>query len=237
MKGHTVYWKGRVATGNIEFEHSHERILLSHKLEEIREHIWEETVQQYPNSYDGDILVLEGVSSKNERMILHTKEIKFSRVLVLERIGQKLGEYGTVGLQMAVFSENHQYILYGERAHTEMYCPGLYSLPGGMLEVSDTEGSFDHACMREFLEEVSIDIHEGRHLIGIVKDLHSAVGITLIVKGEAKTKPQAGRQIQGNKEWKDETLKWYDVDSLASLGKHQVLSGLLFLKKEFSALQ
>jgi len=237
MTGLTVYWKGRMATEEIEFEHAHEQILLSDRLEKMREDIWRKTVHKYPNSYDGSILVLDAISSNDQELILHTKEIKFSRILVLEKVGKGLGQYGTMGLQVAVFSNNRQYLLYGERSHTEMYCPGLYSLPGGMLEVKDAKQSFDLACMRELKEEVSIEVREERHLIGIVKDLHSSVGVTLIVEGIAKKRPQAKEQVQGNEEWREEILMWHDIDSLASLRRHQVLSGLFFLKEEIPEIQ
>lgn len=237
MTGPTVYWKGRMATEEIEFEHAHEQILLSDRLEKMREDIWRKTVQKYPDVYDGDILVLDAIATEKQKLMLHTKEIKFSRVLVLEKVGKGLGQYGTMGLQVAVFSNNRQYLLYGERSHTEMYCPGLYSLPGGMLEVKDAKQSFDSACMRELKEEVSIEVRGERHLIGIVKDLHSSVGITLIVEGVARKKPQAGEQVHGNEEWREKMLMWHDIDSLASLGESEVLSGLLFLKEEIPKFQ
>ena len=122
--------------------------LLSDDLETQREHVWTEMITKFPETYDGDVLILDDFQVIDDKIIFNLGFMKFSRILTLEKLKQRPPGYGSLGMQAIILSHDGYSVLAGKRAESLPYCPSFYAVPGGILEVIDTKGSFESACMR-----------------------------------------------------------------------------------------
>ena len=228
-----VFWKGKIPLDDVIWNFAPEReVFLSNDLEKQRENIWNEEVSTYPETYDGDILVLEDYNLIDGQMIFDLGFIKFSRVLTLAKVKQRPPGYGTLGMQAIIFSSCSTHVLAGKRTENTSYCPLFHTVPGGILEVSDTKRDFESACMRELHEEVDINLKPEKYLTGIIQEYHGSVGVAAIISTSASDNPKMNEKINGNEEWKGRELSWYPVDHLDDVTLENSLEGLLFLKKE-----
>jgi len=228
-----VLWKGRIPISNVDwnFNPSNEHFL-PERLETTREKVWAEMINKYPETYDGDILILEKFRDTDDKMVFDLGFTKFSRVLTLERVKQRPSGHGTLGMQAIVFSHDRNNVLAGRRAESLPYCPSFHAIPGGILEVVDTKGSFESACMREFNEEVNLPLQHEKFLVGILQELHGTVGAVALITALSLDKMDLEKEVSGNDEWNHHNLSWYHVDKLDNVTFENSLEGLLFLKKE-----
>ena len=228
-----IFWEGKIPIQNVKWKFAPEReIFLSDSLEVQREDIWNAELSTYPETYDGDVLVLEDFSQGKEQMVFELGFIKFSRVLTLAKVKQRPPGYGTLGMQSIIFSQDGEYVLAGKRTENTSYCPLFHTVPGGILEVIDTKGDFESACMRELNEEVDINLKQEKYLTALIQEYHGSVGIVAAIMGMTSGNLEATEKVSGNEEWKDRTLTWYPVDHLDDVKFMNSLEGLLFLKKE-----
>lgn len=226
-------WRGKIPLEDVVWNFSSEReYFLSEELEKQREEIWTRTVATYPETYDGKILILDEFLQTNHQMVFDLGFIKFSRVLTLDKVKQRPPKYGTLGMQAIIFSPCWTNILAGKRSENLQYCPLFHTTPGGILEASDTEGSFESACMREINEEVEIELESKKYLVGLLTELHGSVGTVALISGTASGNPKLNEAIPGNEEWIDNKLSWYPLDNLEDVKFENSLEGLLFVKKE-----
>ena len=226
-----IYWNGSIPCRNVQWILENEQIVLDAFFEEQREKIWREIQSEHPDSYDGDILVLKDFNVANNQMVLNMNLIKFSRILTLEKLGEYLRPYGTIGMQMIVLSPDRRHILFGQRVSTSMYCPGYYSCPGGMLELVDAKGTFEEACLREFHEEVEIDISNELTLHAITSEINGTVGAVFLLSGTAKMNPDVGLRIKGNEEWEENHLTWHSIRDLDRFDYSNSLESIIFAKE------
>ena len=226
-----IYWKGSIPCKKIQWFLEGEHKILPTNLEERREEIWKRVLTEYPDSYDGDLLELKEFKANEEDMELSMNIIKFSRVLTLERLGEYLKPYGTIGMQMVVLSHDREYLLIGQRASSSMYCPLYYSCPGGMFEVSDTEGSFEEACLREFNEEVELTLNDNLKLLAITSEINGTVGVVFLLVGTTRNPPDVTIPVKGNEEWEDTQLLWYSIQSLDRFTYSNSLESIVFVKE------
>jgi len=235
LSGLKVFWKGRIPLSKVEwnFSTNNERFL-PENLEAKKEKIWAEMIAKFPETYDGDILILEDFRITNGKMVFDLGFMKFSRVLTLEREKQSPSGYGTLGMQAIVLSYDGQNVLAGRRAESHSYCPTFHAVPGGILEVIDTKGSFESACMREFNEEVSLPLNHDKYLVGIIQELHGTVGVVALIATVPLEQTDLEKDVSGNNEWNHHKLTWYSVDQLKNVTFENSLEGLQFLKNERS---
>ncbi len=205
-----------------------EQIILTDSFEDRREEIWKFVLSQHPDSYDGNLLVLKAFNIDSLNMNI----IKYSRIVTLERHGEHLRPYGTIGMQITVFSPDRKYILVGQRARSVMYCPRYFSAPGGMLEVLNAEGSSEEACLREFNEEVELNILDDMILHAITSEINGTAGVVFILTGTAKSVQDIEMLVKGNEEWEGNHLKWYSVQDLETFTYSNSLESILFAKEE-----
>ena len=68
-----IFWEGKIPIQNVKWKFAPEReIFLSDSLEVQREDIWNAELSTYPETYDGDVLVLEDFSQGKEQMVFHS---------------------------------------------------------------------------------------------------------------------------------------------------------------------
>jgi ADP-ribose pyrophosphatase YjhB (NUDIX family) len=135
-------------------------------------------------------------------------------------------------MQSIIFSKDGAHVLAGRRTQNTSYCPLFYGVPGGILEVSDTKGSFESACMREVNEEVKIKLKSEKYLTAIIQEYHGSVGVVAMIATSVVGNPDMNVKVPGNEEWKDCELSWYPIDELDDVKLENSLEGLIFLKKE-----
>ena len=90
---------------------------------------------------------MDEFDASGEAAMLGMSSIRFSTILTLSEMELGINGYGALGFQAIILSPNREYILFGQRPDTSLYCPLYYAVPGGMLEVEDAKGSFQAACL------------------------------------------------------------------------------------------
>ncbi len=185
-----------------------------------------------PPNIDGKILILDDFQYTNGPMVFDLGFMRFSRIITLDEVKQRPPMYGSLGMQAIIFSPCKTHVLAGLRSENSSYCPLFHTVPGGILETSDTEGSFESACMREINEEVEVMLETEKHLVGLLSEVHGSVGVVALISRTVSGTPKLNERIQGNEEWTECELSWYPVDKLEDVKLDNSLEGLLFVKRE-----
>ncbi len=233
MKALTILWRGRVSTDRVTWHFNPDHsIRLSHELEGCVESVWNETKLQRPQVYDGRLLVLEQMREDRNELALDMTDISFSRILTLSHYQLGLEGLGVLGIQAIILSGDRRHVLVGQRATDSMYCPGHWSTPGGMLEVSDAAESFDRGCMREILEEAEVDLSPTRYVVALTKELHGRLGSVLIILATTISEVSLDEPVTGNEEWVSRELRWSHIDDVARIPPDRSLEGIQFLSLE-----
>jgi ADP-ribose pyrophosphatase YjhB (NUDIX family) len=233
-----LLWKGRIPLEKVEWELDRKGgYKLSPELETKREEIWQKIVTDYPDSYDGSLLVLNDFSINSKSAFLKMGFIRFSRILTLEKFKSAFHKYGCMGVQSLIFSPKKTHILLGQRSEELMYCPLYYSGPGGMLETADAENPFQDAIMREVVEEVQVDFQLERYLVTIAKDLYTKVGVCFLVECEVAEPFNLSASVEGNEEWSDNQLLWYPIEDVRNLEESLFLESPVFVRDEWELYQ
>ena len=201
-------------------------------MEDRREEIWLEILGRYPETYDGKVLILDDFRLIENIANFRLSFMRFSRVQTLVRMKQKAPGYGVLGFQAIIFSKKKDHVLAGVRSENSQYCPLFHTVPGGILEIKDAEGSFEDACMREVNEEINVDLVLEKHLVALMSELHGTVGVVAIISGQVSNEVEINDHLEGNDEWLNSEVSWYDVDSLSHILPENSLQGLLFVKEE-----
>jgi hypothetical protein len=229
-----LFWEGRLNTNKVGWKlHSGSAFLLSEELEAKRDEIWNDTKQNFPGVYDGKLLLLDGYTVGENDVQLNLREIQFSQVLTIEKTGNKLEPFGTVGVQMLILSPDGRFLLYGKRAKDLLHCPLFLAPPGGMFSGSDIKYPFTKASMREINEEVQLELQDEKYLVGICADLYTQVGTILVLLAYSKQTPDISQSVPGNEEWDGHQLHWHSVETLENLEYTNLLEGLVFAKKDW----
>jgi len=229
-----VHWKGRIPLEDVRWEMIPDsEMILPPDLEERREALWRKTLDDYPDSYDGELLFLSEFLVESASVFMRTASVRFSRIRTLVSEGRNLGEYGCLGFQAMIFSPDRKHILIGERSKESMYCPLFLATPGGMLEVADIEHGFEEACMREVREEANLNIRPHKYMIALTKEIHGNVGAVILIETTATDPVEPSRLVEGNEEWTDGKLRWYSVDALEELDERIMLEGVLFTTRQW----
>jgi ADP-ribose pyrophosphatase YjhB (NUDIX family) len=231
-------WKGIVPIREVRWTYSSDcEHVLSRELEAHKNKIWTDTLNKYPDTYDGKILILDNFQINEGVVEFMLSFMRFSRILVLVKTGQPAPGYGTLGFQSIIFSLDKKHVLAGTRSERSQYCPLFHSVPGGMLETRDLEGDFESACMREIEEETDVKLAPEKYLVALVSELHGTVGVVAVISALVSQNYDIKERVSGNKEWKNQELSWYSVDRLNNCLQENSLEGLLFVKQERSAFR
>jgi len=234
----TLFWTGKIPLDKVRWMlDSSREVKLDPVLEKRRQKVWQENLAKYPDIYDGHLLVLDEFEASGEAAMLRMSSIRFSRILTLSEMGLGINGCSALGFQAIILSPNREYILFGERPETSLYCPLYNSVPGGMLEVEDAKGSFQAACMRELQEEAHINLESEMALVASVCEVQGSLGVVMLVEAVSTENPVEGDTVGGNEEWTDRLLVWHPVERLETLDENLALEGLLFAKGEWETFK
>jgi hypothetical protein len=228
-----IIWSGKIPLEDVVWKLSSEKeYFLSTELEKQRNKIWKKIVNKYPETYDGMVIILDDFHYTSEQMVFDLGFMRFSRILTLNEVKQRPSGYGSLGMQAIIFSPDKTNVLAGLRAEDSSYCPLFHAVPGGILETSDVEGSFESACMREIDEEVAVALEAEKHLVGLLSELHGSVGVVALISGTVSKTPKPNEHVYGNEEWAERRLSWYSGEELERIKFENSLEGLLFVKND-----
>jgi 8-oxo-dGTP pyrophosphatase MutT (NUDIX family) len=222
-------WRGRFPLDWIDWKlDSGKEFTLSPELESKRNEIWQNIISEYPETYDGRLLVLDEFNIDSQNIFLNMGFITFSRILTLEKYNLGFHQYGCIGAQALILSPDKTHILFGQRSEGMMYCPLYYGGPGGMSEIADAELPFQTAILREIEEEVNLNFQTEKYLLAIMKDLYTKVGVCFLVECIVPEPFDLNTPVVGNEEWIDNQLQWYPIEDLESLEPSQCLESPIF---------
>jgi ADP-ribose pyrophosphatase YjhB (NUDIX family) len=225
-----VLWKGRKNLENIRWKHdASKKFSFSQEFMERKNQLWAEMTAEFPQIYDGTIVVLEKYQVEEAQIIFYNRSIKFSELVMLERNNLPMPEsLGPLGFQAVVLNQPKSHFLMGKRSEKSEYKPGYLTIPGGLFEMDDLKGSVKDACLRELNEEIDLQFDESEmHLIAILKDY--GLGINLLIESQILEERSTAHYVTGNEEWENK-LQWMTFANAQNLDEKLILEGLSFIK-------
>ncbi|MFX0114506.1 MAG: NUDIX domain-containing protein [Candidatus Hodarchaeota archaeon] len=233
-----ILWKGRLDLKRLTWKFDPSWTYdLPPELEKARTTIWRQATKDFPHIYDGELLCLTSYHLEANESKLSVGTIRFSQMMVHERLNIPIHDgYGSLGVQVAIFTDDRRHLLVGERSQKSDYRPGWWTLPGGIFEVADVNGSINKAINREMKEEVALKLHQSFILRAMLK-MHPHTSTALLVEaqiaqGEAI---DVSRPVRGNEEWEEKTLRWLPCLELPHLDHERIFDGLDFIAGEWRA--
>lgn len=228
-------WEGQLPLENIVWDKQlNYEFRLPRELDSQRDANWNQFLKANPKAYDGKLLFLRNFEFKGDNLALKVGYVRFSTIVFMEE--KKLtveGGSGVLGVQCLIFSPCNHYILVGERLLSEPYCPGLTTVPGGMLELTDLENKPSVALMREVHEEVFLPLQPKVTLRSIFSDRsHVSAGFLISSTLDDSYKFDSHQCIQGEgDEWED-NLRWISVEQILELPDDTLYDGLIYFKSK-----
>lgn len=195
---------------------------------------WESHLQQFSSDYDGKLIFITSLQRENSSLIIDTGFIRFSTVVYMATNNFHITTgIGMMGVQSLVFSPNMTHILVGERAKTQNYYPGITTIPGGILEISDLDNSPKKALLREIREEVSLSLDSNVSLLAVLSGWNN-VSVTFLISTKVSKhfefKPLEQFNSDQN-EWEG-NLRWITVEQLKTVPSSQLLDGLTYFRSK-----
>lgn len=235
-----VLWKGclalTTATWKLDPSWTYELPL---ELEQSRAAIWNQAKKDFPHIYDGKLLCLTSYNCEANELTLHVGIIRFSQMMTHERTDVPIHDgYGSLGVQVAIFTQDRRSLLVGERSHNSDYRPGWLAIPGGIFEETDVNNSIIEAINREMREEVALKLHQSFALRALLK-MHPHTSTALLVEvqlSEAET-IDVSKSVMGNEEWEGQILRWLPCSELPHLNRERIFEGLDFIVIDWLAFQ
>ncbi|MHA1971443.1 MAG: NUDIX hydrolase [Candidatus Hodarchaeales archaeon] len=229
-----ILWSGKMPLDKIIWTHTEkEPDIFSQEFLTASQKFWKEKQTEIPSLYDGNLVLLDKYLLQGEVLSLHTKMIKFSKILYSVQNNISLpSTLGSLGFQTFIWrqQQNQRKILVGERSSSSEYMPGFLTVPGGMFESFDTQASLEKAVMRELGEEIDLELNsQDLNLIAILREQHSLGTILLL---ETFVISETLDHISGNEEWERNVLSWVPLKELYNHNKAILMEGLLYLSQE-----
>ncbi|MHA2232427.1 MAG: hypothetical protein ACXAB4_08040, partial [Candidatus Hodarchaeales archaeon] len=155
-----VLWKGHLDLKRLTWEFDPSWTYeLPPELEQSRANIWRQAKKDFPHIYDGKLLCLTSYLLEANEFKLSVGTIRFSQMMTHERRDIPIHDgYGSLGVQVAIFTADRRHLLVGERSRYSDYRPGWLAIPGGIFEVADVNGSINKAINREMSEEIKLKL-------------------------------------------------------------------------------
>ena len=226
-----VLWTGRKNLEKVNWEHDpSKKFSFSQDFVERKNHLWQQMTTDYPQIYDGTIIVLEKYQEKEDQVTFNTRSIKFSEMVMLERNSLPMPEsLGPLGFQAIILNQPENHFLIGKRSEKSEYRPGFLTIPGGLFELEDIGGSVKSACLRELNEEMELSFDESEmFLVAILQDY--SLGINLLLECQILDEWNSNALfVKGNEEW-EKKLRWITFDQALNLDEKTIMEGLSFIK-------
>jgi 8-oxo-dGTP pyrophosphatase MutT (NUDIX family) len=208
-----VLWKGCLAlkTASWKFDPSW-TYALPLELEQSRVAIWNQAKKDFPQIYDGKLLCLTSYNCEANELTLDVGIIRFSQMMTHERTDVPIQDgYGSLGVQVAIFTRDRRFLLVGERSQNSDYRPGWLTIPGGIFEETDVSNSIIEAINREMREEVTLKLRQN---------------FTQLAESETI---DVSKPVMGNEEWEGQVLRWLPCAELPHLNHERIFEGLDFI--------
>ena len=230
MVNFQILWSGAILLENVQWRgQGTGDYCLVPEQEKEREKIWIHSKAQYPRIYDGNLLFLDKFHVANDIIQLFISGIRFSTLLVLEKFRSSIVKgFGVLGVQCAISSPDNNYILVGKRSLYSSYCPGLITLPGGMLGLSDAQHKPHISLLREIYEEVAISF-QSVSITALLRE-HNFRSVIILMETKMSDNDMfiPHQTIPGKgDEWEDE-LYWLHRSDLIHLPSETILEGLSY---------
>ena len=138
-----AFWSGTFLLNKILFQNDHILENCDDNLQKNIKSIWTRYLQNYPDSYDGKLILLhefeytEDLRGDNSYLLLKVSNINYSTIIGLRGLQIPIQDYGILGTQIAIFNDKRTHVLVGRRKYDQEYAPGILTFPGGILEISD----------------------------------------------------------------------------------------------------
>ncbi|MFW9929339.1 MAG: NUDIX hydrolase [Candidatus Thorarchaeota archaeon] len=190
------------------------------------------------NTYDGELLLLTKftIDEINESIIFHVGNMNFSTLRYLISKNYPFSSVGRVlGVQCMIYNPLTQKILIGKRSLDSIYCPGIYTLPGGMLEKGDLKNTPIKAFLREIIEEINLTINPSFKLLAFLQEQYDRSLIVLFTSNfnENNEKDLSKYQpIARGEEWEND-LFWISIEDLQKIKSEKLMEGLSYLKDQY----
>jgi ADP-ribose pyrophosphatase YjhB (NUDIX family) len=235
-----VLWKGCLAltTATWKFDPSW-AYELPLELEQSRAAIWDQAKKDFPQIYDGELLCLTDYNCEANELTLHVGTIHFSQMMAHVTTDIPIHDgYGSLGVQVAIFTQERRFLLVGERSHDSDYRPGWLAIPGGIFEVVDANSSITEAINRELREEVALKFRQSFTLRALLK-MQPHTNTALLVEAQLAESEtiDVSKPVTGNEEWEDQILRWLPCSELPHLNRERIFDGLDFIVADWLAFQ
>lgn len=203
--------------------------------EKLVDEVWTTHLSSYPTDYNGQLLFLQGFQHSTT-VSLELGSVSYATLLTMgsEELSFPQGT-GILGCQFLVFSPCGGYLLVGRRKAEQSYCPGLLTVPGGMLEESDSKIQPKEAFLREFFEEVDVPTHHSSVCVALLEEHNKRSIIALIsvmADGEVNNFDPKQVLVGKDNEWSRDQLWWLKISNLNSLPSEELMEGLSFCQSE-----
>lgn len=228
-----ILWEGKLSLDSIKWNNINvNKFKFSNQYKANVETYWDKHIKKNPNDYDGTLIFLDKFHFGNKKLFLDVELIKFSTAsyMLKESITLKEG-LGVLGVQYLIYSTDLKYLLIGHRSMSQSYFPGVISIPGGILEISDLEKPLQIALTRELFEEVCISLHPNyflRAILGGWNNISITFLISAIVSESYKFDPNE-LILSDKNEWEGD-LKWCSITSIKKMPSDNILDGLYYLQ-------
>jgi 8-oxo-dGTP pyrophosphatase MutT (NUDIX family) len=228
----TALWEGVIPLSGVLWDICSETIdQLPLELETKRETLWHEQIKLYPHLYDGDIVSLLHFLAFDDSVVLSVGRIKFSQIYTIYHERARLPQFGkSLGVKFVIYNQSKSEFLVGQRQRNSEYKPLYFTLPGGILEVSDLDKPVVEACLREIQEELKIQVDSSTfNLIAIIRDVDE-LGIQLLTE-VIIVNDQDPQNLVPNDEWEKDSVHWITIEDLKQMDEKLILEGLHFVRK------
>ena len=230
-----VYWSGSCELEHVFFENT---TFSDHKEEQLIDRIqkiWIIFKKQYPESYDGTLILLNAFEHEEEfkstcsYLFFNVSYVKYSTIIGLMKLQLPIHSFGTLGTQVAIFDEQEQFILVGKRKLNQFYAPGLLTLPGGVLEQNDILNPTE-SLLRELFEEVRIKVKKPRVIAVLTEHTnYSTIILLKVILDQPLDENEIFTEIED--EFDNHKLYWLKKDQLQHFDSNQLMEGLSYLKE------
>lgn len=152
----------------IEIIFSKDTIKLPKQLQENIDKFWKKTIQENPNFYNGDDILVEDMKEVEDKIVLNAKKTKFSHYLYDERIGISEPEFWCAGLWGGILLiTNDGYFVLGEKAENTS-TPLCLEDSGGSADELDIENgkiNIIKTIERELKEELNLELNNPSQIL------------------------------------------------------------------------
>jgi len=230
------FWSGNLPLSSVSWQYDSSKVIqFSDSFNKNCSEFWLELKKEFLNLYDGKLLAVTDIEYSENSIVFHLGNVRFSQITYHYKKKLPLSEsLGSLGFQAIIYNPSRTHVLVGQRSLGSEYRPGDFGIPGGIFEVQDTESTIVDACLRELIEEISIEvIPETMKILAIFREMNQiATGMIIEMESqeEINVSQDSFSQVEGNEEWENKVLNWYPLAQVAKLESKISMEGVIFIQ-------